>query len=83
MREIEKRIHKSDRFGETPDPAIETPAGIPVQRFALIRVHWRLVVPYPLLFVIFATFCKKLGPFPLQLGIRSLVPLWNLEAGNW
>ncbi len=29
VREVEKRIHASDRFGQTPDPAIETPAGIP------------------------------------------------------
>src|SRR5215213_529859 len=29
VREIERRIERAERFGETPDPAVETPAGIP------------------------------------------------------
>jgi hypothetical protein len=29
IREIETRIEKAERFGEVPDPAVDTPAGIP------------------------------------------------------
>ena len=29
VREIEKRIEKAEQFGESPDPAVDTPAGIP------------------------------------------------------
>src|SRR5438477_363909 len=29
VREIEQRIERTERFGATPDPAVETPAGIP------------------------------------------------------
>src|ERR1051325_10162830 len=29
VREIEKRIEQTERFGATPDPAVSTPAGIP------------------------------------------------------
>jgi hypothetical protein len=29
VREIEKRIEQADRFGKAPDPAIDTPSGIP------------------------------------------------------
>jgi len=29
VREIEKRIEKAERFGKTPDPAVNTPAGVP------------------------------------------------------
>jgi hypothetical protein len=30
VREIEKRIDEAERFGKTPDPAVDTPDGIPV-----------------------------------------------------
>src|SRR5690606_38960392 len=29
VREIEKRIERAERFGEIPNPDLETPAGIP------------------------------------------------------
>src|SRR5215212_6564359 len=29
VREIEKRIEQAERFGKTPDPSVDTPAGIP------------------------------------------------------
>src|SRR5688572_30149943 len=31
VREIEKRIEKSERFGASPDPNVDTPAGIPAK----------------------------------------------------
>jgi hypothetical protein len=29
VRQIEKRIHEAERFGDAPDPAVDTPVGIP------------------------------------------------------
>ena len=31
VRQIEKRLDEAERFGQTPDPAMETPAGIPLK----------------------------------------------------
>lgn len=39
IREIERRIERSERFGDVPDPQVDTPAGIP----ASYREHLRLM----------------------------------------
>jgi len=39
VREIEKRIESSERFGAAPDPSLETPAGIPTS----YQEHMRLM----------------------------------------
>ena len=44
VREIEKRIEKSERFGKTPDPAVETPAGIPAGFEDYIQIMYDLMV---------------------------------------
>ena len=42
VREIEKRIEKSERFGTTPDPTIDTPAGVPASFDEYIQIMFCL-----------------------------------------
>jgi hypothetical protein len=44
VREIEKRIEQADRFGAAPDPAVDTPAGIPTSFEDYIQVMFDLMV---------------------------------------
>ena len=44
VREIEKRIEKSERFGAAPDPNIETPPGIPAKFDEYIQVMFDMLV---------------------------------------
>jgi Protein of unknown function (DUF1552) len=44
VREIEKRIEKADRFGAAPDPAVDTPAGIPTSFEDYIQVMFDMMV---------------------------------------
>lgn len=44
VREIEKRIEKSERFGAAPDPAIDTPPGIPPKFDEYIQVMFDMMV---------------------------------------
>ncbi|HKS36609.1 MAG TPA: DUF1552 domain-containing protein [Verrucomicrobiae bacterium] len=44
VREIEKRIEKAERFGKTPDPAIDTPAGIPPSFEEYIQVMFDMMI---------------------------------------
>ena len=44
VREIEKRIEKSERFGAAPDPSAETPAGIPAKFDEYIDVMFDMMV---------------------------------------
>src|SRR5204863_8928116 len=44
VREIEKRIEQSERFGQTPDPAVKTPAGIPAGFEDYIQIMFDLMV---------------------------------------
>jgi hypothetical protein len=44
VREIEERIEKTERFGKTPDPAIETPAGIPPSFEEYIQVMFDMML---------------------------------------
>jgi hypothetical protein len=44
VREIEKRIEKSERFGSSPDPKVDTPAGIPAKFDDYIQVMFDMAV---------------------------------------
>ena len=44
VREIEKRIEKSERFGPAPDPAVDTPAGIPPSFEEYIQVMFDMMI---------------------------------------
>src|SRR5215212_5200588 len=44
VREIEKRIEKSERFGTSPDPSADTPAGIPAKFDEYIDVMFDMMV---------------------------------------
>ncbi len=44
VREIELRIQKAERFGKTPDPAVETPAGIPTSYTEYVGVMYDLLL---------------------------------------
>jgi len=45
VRELEKRIERAERFGaKTPDPAIDTPAGIPAEFEEYIQVMYDMMV---------------------------------------
>ena len=43
VREIEKRIEKSERFGDAPNPAVDTPAGIPTGFEEYIQVMFDMM----------------------------------------
>src|SRR5438093_1313048 len=44
VREIEKRIQHAERFDATPDPAVETPAGIPASFDEYIQIMYDLMI---------------------------------------
>ena len=44
VREIEKRIEKSERFGKVPDPAVATPAGVPAAFEDYIQVMFDMML---------------------------------------
>ena len=44
VREIETRIEKADRFGQSPDPAVETPAGIPTSFEEYLQVMFDMMI---------------------------------------
>jgi len=44
VREIEKRIEKSEHFGKTPDPAVTTPAGVPAAFEDYIQVMFDMML---------------------------------------
>jgi hypothetical protein len=44
VREVEKRIAEAERFGEAPDPAVETPAGVPPKFGEYIDVMFDLML---------------------------------------
>ena len=43
VREIEARIQRSEKFGKTKDPAIETPEGVPADQAEYIRIMYQLM----------------------------------------
>ncbi|MGO9470635.1 MAG: DUF1552 domain-containing protein [Isosphaeraceae bacterium] len=44
VRELESRIEKAERFGDAPDPAIDTPAGIPADYAEYIQLMYDLII---------------------------------------
>jgi len=44
VREIEKRIEKAERFGDAPDPARETPSGIPTGFEDYIQIMYDMMI---------------------------------------
>lgn len=44
VREIETRIEKAERFGTAPDPAIDTPAGVPASYEEYIKLMYDMLV---------------------------------------
>jgi len=44
VREIEKRIEKAEQFGAAPDPAVETPAGIPPSFAEYIQIMYDMMI---------------------------------------
>ena len=59
VREIEQRIAQSERFGATPDPARETPAGIPASYEDYIQIM------YDMLLLSFQTDSTRIATFLL------------------
>ena len=44
VREIEQRIERTERFGAAPDPAVETPAGIPASFAEYIQIMFDMMI---------------------------------------
>lgn len=44
VREIERRIEKSERFGKTPDPTVTTPSGVPAAFEDYIQIMFDMMV---------------------------------------
>jgi len=44
VREIEKRIEQAEQFGAAPDPAVETPAGIPPSFAEYIQIMYDMMI---------------------------------------
>ncbi len=44
VREIETRIEKSERFGDAPDPRVETPMGVPTDYAEYLQLMYDLLV---------------------------------------
>ena len=57
VREIEKRIQKTERFGKTPDPSVTTPAGIPGSYEEYIQVMFDMLI------LAFQTDSTRIGTF--------------------
>jgi hypothetical protein len=60
VRDIETRIERAERFGDTPDPGIEAPAGIPPS----FEEHMRLM--YSMLVLAFQTDSTRIATFLLS-----------------
>src|SRR5688572_15274574 len=57
VREIEKRIQNTERFGKTPDPSVNTPAGIPGSYEEYIQVMFDMLI------LAFQTDSTRIGTF--------------------
>src|SRR6266540_1024577 len=44
VREIERRIEKAEQFGATPDPTVETPAGIPPSFEEYLQIMYDMMI---------------------------------------
>lgn len=77
VREIEKRIQSAERFGKTPDPAIETPAGIPEHFEDYVQVM------YDLMLLAFQTDSTRIATFLLAYeGSNRTFPEMGIVEGH-
>jgi len=77
VREIEKRIEHAERFGETPDPSVDTPAGVP----ASFEEHIRLM--YDMLLLAFQTDSTRVATFMLaNAGSNKTFPSLGVTEGH-
>ena len=77
VREIEKRIQHAERFGETPDPTIDTPAGIPPS----FDEHMRLM--FDMLLLAFQTDSTRVATFLLaNEGSNRAFPEIGIPEGH-
>jgi hypothetical protein len=44
VREIEARIQKAEKFGDAPDPAVETPAGVPAEYVEYVGLMYDMML---------------------------------------
>ncbi len=44
VREIETNLEKAERFGEVPDPGVDTPPGVPADRAEYVRLMFEMLV---------------------------------------
>jgi hypothetical protein len=77
VREIEKRIQAAERFGETPDPSVDTPSGVP----ASFEEHIRLM--YDMLLLAFQTDSTRIATFLLaNEGSNRAFPEIGIPEGH-
>jgi hypothetical protein len=77
VREIEQRIQSAERFGEPPDPSMDTPAGIP----ASYEEHLHLM--YSMLVLAFQTDCTRIATMLMAHdGSNRPFPELNITAGH-
>ena len=77
VREIEKRIQDAERFGETPDPSVDTPPGIP----PTFQEHIRLM--YDMLLLAFQTDSTRVATFLLaNEGSNRAFPEIGIPEGH-
>ena len=77
IREIEQRIARAEQFGTTPDPAVDTPAGIPAD----YQAHIRLM--YEMLALAFATDSTRVATFLLAHdGSNRAFPELSIPEGH-
>lgn len=77
VREIEKRIEKTERFGAPPDPAVTTPPGIPASFQEYIQVMFDMLV------LAFATDSTRVATFLLaNEGSNRAFPELGIPEGH-
>lgn len=77
IREIEERIARAERFGATPDPAIDTPAGIPDDYAQHIRLMFEMLA------IAFETDSTRVATFLMAHdGSNRPFPELNIAEGH-
>src|SRR5688572_10137752 len=77
VREIEKRIEHAERFGDTPDPSVDTPAGVP----SSFDEHMRLM--FDMLLLAFQTDSTRVATFLLaNEGSNRAFPEIGIPEGH-
>lgn len=77
VRAIERRIEEAERFGETPDPSVDTPPGVP----ASYQEHIRLM--YDMMLLAFQTDSTRVATFLMANdGSNRAFPEINIPEGH-